>query len=281
MTTFFRRVVNLTVAPKDSSVLARQGFDLSEVDCTFKVKKSLIGKKPNTCEVKVFNLSASTRKVLESHGTLILRLEAGYEGMVSQLFLGEVRSAHSSLRGTEIVTEIDTGDSEKEIALNKISATYGPKVPAADALRGIAKALGVGMGNVEQASARLLAKGVTTFGSGTAVLGNAARALDDFCRSADLEWSVQDGVLQILDRGAAVNEKAVLLSPETGLIGSPTVDHKGLAEATSLIQPGLAPGKKVVFDCIGFKGGYRIEKCEWDGDTRGTPWYCKMHARVY
>lgn len=282
----FRHVVNVTVAPGESGTNAigtiqnRRGFDLSDLDCSFKVKKSL-KPEPNTAEVRIYNLAAETRKILETSKKLVLRLEAGYVDNVSQLFLGEIRSAHSTREGPDTITEISTGDSEKELAGSQIKLTIGPKLPADAVLLMIARELGLGLGNVAQAAARLQARGITPFGKGTVIAGNAARAMTDFCRSADLEWSVQDGVIQIVDRGKALEDKAVLLSSSTGLIGSPSVDNQGTLKFKALIQPDLVPGRKVLFESLSFNGGYRIQKCEYSGDTAGNEWFCDGEAVKY
>lgn len=283
----FKRLVNVTLAPRGGTgVLAaiegQLGVELSALDCTFQVKKSL-KPEPNTCELRLFNLAESTRRLLETPKKLALRLEAGYPGAVAQLYLGEVRSAYSFREGPDIVTECSTGDSEKELQAAHIALSVGPKVPASQALNAIAGALKVGTGNVNIMTAKLAAKGVVLFGPGTAIFGSARRALQDICDSADLEWSIQDGVLQILDRGKALEDRAVLLSADSGLLGSPTIDNKGLLQAAALIQPDLRPGRKVAFDTLSFKSnqGYRIEECEYSGDTRGTDWTVKFHAKKY
>lgn len=281
----FRRVVNVTVAPTGSlgtlgKIENGLGFDLSNLDCVFKAKKTLKSE-PNTCEVKLYGLSPETRRVLETPKKLVLRLEAGYPDSVAQIFLGEIRSAHSKREGAEIVTEISTGDSAAEMQKARIHMSIGPKVPTSVVLEAIVQSLGAGMGNTRQAAGRLASAGSALFGPGSALSGSSAQILTDICRSADLEWSIQDGVVQILDRGRAMSEKAVFLSSETGLVGSPSVDHKGVVSAVALIQPDLRPGRKIEFKSISFNGGYRIEECEYTGDTAGTDWYVKLSCKKY
>jgi hypothetical protein len=256
------------------------GFDLSNLDCVFEVKKSL-KPEPNTCKIKLYGLSRETRRVLTAPKKLVVRLEAGYPDLIEQLFLGEVRSAVTTREGPDLVTEITTGDSSKEIATQHINLSIGPSVPVSEALQQICKSLKVGMGNVPKIAAQLAKSGKAFFGPGTALSGYSSQILTDFCRSADLEWSIQDGVLQILARGTVAHPLAVELSSSTGLIGSPSVDHKGLVKATCLIQPGLRPGAKVNFASADFKGGYRIEKTEYSGDTAGTSWYAKLECKKY
>lgn len=283
----YKRVVNLVVAPKSdgatgalSAIESSLGFELSNLDCVFSAKKSL-KPEPNTCEIKVYNLAPETRRVLELSKKLVVRLEAGYPDAIAQIYLGEVRSAHSTREGADIVTELSAGDSEQELATTRLNLTLGPKIPAGQALTAIVEALGVGRGNVDQVAAKLSASGKALFGPGTALSGNAARMLTDICRSADLEWSVQDGVIQILDRAKALEDTAVELGPSTGLIGSPTIDAKGVVSVTALLQPDLRPGRKIVLESEALRGGYRVDDCEYVGDTRGQEWYARIHAKAY
>lgn len=285
----FRRIVRAALGPKTqgaatalTAIVPGTAVEVTNLDCAFKVKKNL---KPeaNTCELVLYNLSPNSRRLLETPQKLILRLEAGYPDQVAQLFLGEVRAATSVREGADIVTTVSTGDSEKEMQSAHLALSIGPKVPVGVALTAIARALGVGPGNVGVVAAKLAAKGVAPFGPGSAIFGYAADVLTDICRSADLEWSIQDGVLQILDRGKALEGMAVLLSPSTGLIGSPTIDHKGIVTFKALIQPDLRPGHKVTFDTRALKvtQGYRIQECEYVGDTSGQDWYVNGKAKKY
>lgn len=291
------RAYSLTVAPTGGAgglgaIESSLGLDVSALRCVFKVKKSLKAE-PNTAEIKVYNLSESSRRILEAASKLSVRLEAGYESTgTSQLYLGEARSAWTSwLPDQSCETTITTGDSEKEIQESRIHVSVGAGVPPDVALTAIARALNVGEGNVAQALATLKAKGVAAmFGPGTAISGSAARELTDFCRSAGLEWSVQDGKLQILDKGRALNALAVELGPDSGLIGSPTIDfaassktNKGgvYVKARALLIPELTPGRKVSFKSKAVSGGYRIEEVEYVGDSHGGDWYANIVARSY
>ncbi len=294
--TLFGRSYSLVVAPTGGAgalgaIEATNGLDLSELRCVFKVKKT-VRPEPNTATVQVFNLADPSRHVLEDASKLVMRLEAGYvDTGTSQLYLGQVRSAWTTLDGTTSTTTITTGDSEKEIAEARIHVPIGPGVPVAHALQAIAKALKVGDGNIAQAIVLLQTKGVAAmFGPGRMISGNAARELTDICRSARLEWSIQDGQLQILDLNKPLADKAILLSPDTGLEGSPTIDYNATSKgkkggvyvkAKVRLIPELAPGRKVVFDSKFVKGGFRIEEIEYSGDTHGNDWDAALVCRSY
>lgn len=262
----------------------------------FKVKKT-IKPDPNTCEIKVFNLGQNNRDALSNAtgGKLVAKLEAGYETTgLSLLFLGEVRNAFTEWSGPDSITTVTTGDSEKEMQEARIHATLGTGAPIEDALFSIAKALGVGLGNIDQAVTLLKSKGAARgmFGPGTALSGNAKRVMTEFCQSAGLEWSVQDGVIQITDRNKPILKTAVELTEDSGLVDSPSVDFKATTKqaaggvyvkAKCLLIPDLAPGRAIVLKSRSVSGQYRIESLEYQGDShgQGNDWIADLVLRSY
>lgn len=119
------------------------------------------------------------------------------------------------------------------------------------------------------------------FSDGAVVSGSAFREMNFICSSLGLSWSIQDGKLQIIQLGKALDGKAILLSASTGMIGSPTVDTDGVLTVTMLLAPDVFPGRKLVLDSQRLKGQYRIEVCEYQGDTYEKDWYIKLTGKRY
>lgn len=256
--------------------------DVTGLRVQFTAKKTLKAE-PNSCNIKIYNLSNDTRKKIEGTKEGIpVSLHAGYRDRMSQIYFGQVTAVQTTVDGPDRITEISTGDGAKAIAQARISVPIGPKQNAGAALDALAKALGVGAGNLAEAKGKLASKGIAYFSPrGTVLSGNVARELTDFCESADLEWSVQDGKLQILDKGKALDGQAVSISSSTGLTDSPTVDGKGIVSFTCLIIPELRPGRKVSLETEFFKGGFRLTETEHHGDTYGKDWHIKCKAEKY
>ncbi len=185
----FGKVVNLVVGD----------LELSNLAVKFKVKKTL-KPTPNVLDLEIRGLSPNHRTQLEKAGQKIpVRLEAGYrDSGVTQLYFGEVRNAWSFLDGQNFVTALAAGDGEASVRA-KVHVPVGPKQPADAALTAIVKAMGVGQGNINEAVRTLKQRGKVLFPTSSAISGNASRELTDFCRAADLEWSIQDGKIQILE----------------------------------------------------------------------------------
>ena len=253
-------------------------LDVSAIDLSFSVGKSL-KPEPNTAAVTLYNLSEESRNLLSAPGDLNLLIEAGYENETdkpSQIYLGPVRSALHTVESSDIVTTIESADSQKALGTSRFKLAVGAGTPPQVVLQVIAKSLGVKPGNLPQAAAKLAAKGKVLFPMPTSISGNGARVLTDFCRSANLEWSVQDGELQILSLGAALDSQPYILNAGTGLVGSPSVDKEGVVSLQTLMLRGLRPGLRVVVDSRFVKGVYRIQECTYSGDTRGGDWYIDM-----
>lgn len=254
------------------------------IDCAFQVKKTL-KPEPNTCDLKLFNLNPDHRKQIEQNPALNtlqkvpVSIEAGYGDLLATIFRGELRAGQTTNDGPDVVTELSTGDGEKGIATARLNVPVGPGAQIADVMRQIASAIGVGAGNITQAASLLAAQGKVNFSvKGQVLKGNAADHLTDLCKSAGLEWSVQDGAVQILTLGQPLQGKALALDSTTGLVGSPTVDSKGVLSATVLMIPGVRPGQSATFAGEYVKGTYRITQCEYEGDTLGNSWYIKIQA---
>lgn len=253
-------------------------LDVTDIDLSFEVGKTL-KPDPNTCALTLYNLSPKSRDALSSPRAQNLLIEAGYADTTQrpgQIYLGPMRHAIHTIEGPDIVTRIESADSEKALGISRFKLAVGPKAPAQAVLQAIAKSLNVKLGNIAQASLKLAARGKVLFPVATAISGQTAKVMTDFCNSAGLEWSVQDGELQILDAGAALDTNPYILNAATGLIGSPSVDREGIVNCTTLILRGVRPGLRVILDSRFVKGVYRITEAQYSGETRGDAWYINL-----
>lgn len=257
-------------------------LDLSGVDVTFKVKRTL-APRPGTLELEVFNVTESHRHELTSatRGQTFVEVQAGYEEGRSVIFRGDVRKAVAKRDGVDWAVSVTGGDGEHAIRAARVSRSFSAGTPTESVLRVIADAMGVGIGNAVTAlrGARLGADDAS-FAGGTVVRGLASSELTRLCDGAGLAWSVQDGNLMLLPVGGSLRRTAVRLAPDTGLLGSVEVGAHGHAKATALLIPDLVPGQLVQLDAATAQGFYRIESAEYSGDTRGDDWQVVMELRA-
>ncbi len=253
---------------------------IEDLRCAFVVERSLTPA-ANKAAVRVWGLAPGRRRILEGLTGAPIQIDAGYREGVSTIFLGRVRDIRSKPTedGLGWVTEASAGDGEAETRKARAAVAFAPGTAADAGLRAIVKALGVDPGNVDAAAALVASKKL--FPAGGVIFGPARREMTAVCRSLGLEWSVQDGALQILEIGKALEGTAVELTPETGLIGAPSANAKREASIRCLLQPDVFPGRLVVVDSETLRGQYRITKTVHKGDSHGAEWEIDLTGEPY
>lgn len=259
------------------------GIRIADLRMSFTAERST-AKEPNTLQLGIYNLSPEHRAAFQVKGTKVL-LEAGYEtqGGPAQLFSGEARQVYSVRQGPDWITRINCGDGETAFRGAHFSGAFKPGTKAKDVALQLARASGLGEGNLAE---QLRAHGgaLVEFTQGTSVHGPALPELARVLRSLGFEWSIQDGELQVLRPGEPRRNEAVVLSASTGLVGSPEhgspeKDGKApLLKVRCLLNPTIRPGTKVQVRSESINGNYRVEKLRHQGDTNGGDWYSDLEA---
>jgi len=247
---------------------------------SFRVERSL-GSDPNTAEIQVVNLSEASRRELEMHEKVSVRLDAGLGGRAPTIFLGELRTAPSTYEAPNWYTVISSGDGDTALKA-RAAASFQAQVALPEIIEAIAKAMGVGIGNaLTVAKKAKFSDGSNVFLESAIITGSAKDELDRVLRGTNLEWSVQDGVLQLLERNQPVRQEAVLLTKESGLVRSPTVDRDGVISARSLMNGELVPGVIVTIRSVTGERTLRVARAVYIGDTAGNDWYVDIAGKAY
>lgn len=235
---------------------------------------------PNTCDVKIWNLSPEHRALLTKVKAPVVSLTAGYAQDNTQIFYGQaVHVRHERVSPVDIVTTISTSDGGDKFQTARVKQSFGPRTKPSEVLRALVKALGVKPGNIEAAARKLDGgKLANLYVEGVTITGHAANALSCLCRSAGLEWSIQDNGVQIIDVGRDVAKTAIVLH-EGLLMGTPSVSSKNIVEGRTFIQKDFLPGRQIRIKSEFVSGPYRLEKCAYTGDTHTDDWAVDFEAR--
>lgn len=281
-----RRVV-LVVGKNTSDPTAPfiEALRFSDLRVTFKVEKT-DDKNPNTADIAVYNLSATSRAALEGKGTPVL-LMAGYASGVAQVFSGHARVTDSEKQGVDWATRIRCGDGERAIAFATVSESAKPGTQVKDMVLRVAKKLVSDPSNIAQT----LQNEVRSFSSGYAAHGNAAAELTRLCDKIDLKWSIQDGRLELLTLNGFTNDVGPLFTPDSGLVGTPalgTPDAKGGPQTwkvKTLLEPRIRPGQRFFVERTISTDGqpvkretFRAKKVHHTGDTHGGEFFTEIEA---
>lgn len=256
-------------------------YDVGELDFGFNVTKHL-RKEPNTAKITVYGLSEQRRQALEDRKDKVpVELSAGYQGASFLIFLGLLDSATSHQEGPEWVTTVHMDDGKKgRKKRGAISFKAGGSWKKA--AQDLVKNMDVSAGNlVEKLGAKLSLEQLgSVFSSGFAAKGNSQDTLERILNGAGLTHSIQNGELEVREIGEPLfpANNATILKPDTGLIGTPSVDRLGRIEARALIVPGLNPGHAVKIESSTANGIWVVDSVEYSGSTHGSDWYAEIEG---
>lgn len=235
---------------------------------------------PNKCEIQLYNLTPEHRNGLTKIKTPNIALAAGYKDQVTQIFLGQaLHVAHTKDKAGNIITTVSTTDSGGTMQKAKAKTSFKQGAKAGDVLRVLVKSLGIKAGNLEDAVKKINAgKAASLYSEGVTLTGHPPIDMTALCRSAGLEWSVQDGQLQILDIGKSNSVRAIVLD-ESQLLDTPSISNKNIVEGSCLIQKDFTPGRQVQIAHEFVSGVFRLEKVSYALDTYADDWSVLFEAK--
>ena len=301
----FDRVIQISVGAAGSSGLAVSGLR-----CSFDITKTEESKE-NKVNFSVWNLSAATRAEFDKIGNRVI-ISAGYAaGGLQTLAVGDILAAETDFSPPEIKTDVEAADGGKALRTARTSVSYKAGTPAKSIVEELVGKLDVDMPDIPVDLSG-------AFAYGWSHVGRVRDALDQLARRFGFSWSIQNNALQITETQQPSQRQAVILSADTGLIGTPTPiddvrssdeksrdesssggsaenDNSAMAKlaaalggqkmerpglrATSLLNPALIPGDPVIIRSR-FRGErtYRIKSVRHRGDTHGSEWYSEVEC---
>jgi hypothetical protein len=300
MSELFNRRAVVTLIPREAgSELRVEGLHIA-----FEVRKT-VRAQSNKATVDLYNLAKSTRDRFHAKRD-VLRVDAGYRGVFETIYEGEINEASSGRSVPDFVTRIECGDGDEAFQAQSVEQEFPAGTRVRDVIKRVAGAFTQPVPDQESPvlfgpapketkpsrirfrsiDADLAALEVDLSSAGFAIVlrraftvsGNAAEVMDRLARMWRFDWSVQDGVFQITSYGRAVVGESILLTPKTGLIGTPLKTEQGVKFAAFLI-PQVRPGVLCTIESENVRGSFRVEDARFLGDTEGSDWLVEAEAR--
>ena len=303
----FGRVYKLTVirAPELEDILGLGRSFFEELETVteitdpqrikFKIEKHL-RRTPNQGEVTITNLAEVSRNDFV-RGPAKVRLEAGYDNTPRLLFLGDVRFGSNEHTGTEWETKLQLGDGARAYAEARHNMSYAKGTPVATIIGHLCKAFGVSLPDIST-----LTELQTRLSTGETVTGWAADELTRILAQFGMEWSFQEGRMQIMRYDDVVpGVRRVLATPENGggIIGAPVIDppkirappkrghRSGKARELKVpklkikhtLYPEITPGEVIEVQSRSINGSFRVDAVTHEGDLWGNEWTSHIEGR--
>ena len=281
----FDRVYRLLVGKKGE----QKGLEITNLRVTFDIKKTA-KKNPNSGKITVNNLKLETRRMFESAGTRVV-LYAGYKEDAGALliFQGNITHCYSSIDRPDTETIFEIGDGAAEIKDSVISVGYAGGVDSKTVIEDVAKSMELPYSLPEDAPNRSWQHGLSYYGS-------SRRLIDKVTSASELEWSIQNGNMQVIEKRGVTDRQGIVISSTSGMIKSPVkvtqakVEKAGKKDqvvpsesgsdkgwkVTTLLMPTINPGDRVILKSEVADGIYRVQEISHKGDTHGGDWQSEI-----
>lgn len=290
----YGRVYRLVVGPAGTT----RGIEIvPPMRITFEIDKDT-EEEPNVHKIRIWNLSPETRAAIIKPDNFAV-LYAGYDGEDGPLLIasGNVLDGWVYRDGPDIITQLELRDGYVNVRDTVVSLGYGGGVEARRVIREIAAQMGLSLLMADDAPNRTWANGFSYYGA-------AHRALHKVTAGTGLEWSIQNGQLQVIARRGVTPRSAFVLAADSGLTNYPERTREGAREkarvkdqktgdnrnivsekqqrdgwrVTSFLLPTVNPGDLIKMESISVQGWFRIEKLTHQGDYGGPgDWQTELH----
>lgn len=240
-------------------------------------------KEPNTCKIVIYNCNEQTRTFLNEK-PLTVRLEAGYDGTLNQLFIGNVRTAWPEFNGVSVEMHLELGDGDRAFRYAQMNHSYRKGTKIAVAVQQAALSLGLIIDARTLASPELQAE----FAAGRTLSRATHKELTDLLTPYGFRWSIQDGRLVVLKDNQTLPDEALLISEDSGpMVGSPSfitptkVGDPTLVKVKSKLYTQITAGARIAIRSRSIATSvFRVEKIGHELDTREGPWDSEIEGKA-
>lgn len=289
------------------------GVLIKDLRIAFSIEKTA-SSTPNQSTIRIWNMRPETRRAVSKVNNAVI-LKAGYDQDVGPqtIFIGIVTRSTTVREGPDWITELQMADGMLAYRDAKASLNF----PAGS----LATAVVVGIAEKFELPMKPMPSGVVnkTYPHGFSFVGRIRDAMNKACDYAGLEWSIVDQEIQVIKKGGVIKQKAIYLTPDTGMVGSPQPEQKTMSEkkaakegvdvdnagvtvkketvskkkkkvhrtlsvegytVNSLLQPSIIPGGYVKVKSAAINDEFfRVESVKHAGDSDGGEWNTSMVLR--
>lgn len=297
----FLRRVRVIVSKPGSTQGTR--FDES-LRIAFEVTKK-DGSTQNECKVKIYNPSPASLELLRTKNAVV-QLYAGYGDVVPLIYKGIITRLTTDYTNGDVIANIESkrgflsipqrnpnaaaNSAAARAAQGYIKRVFTAQTSLLDGLGVVVSDVRAVLGAYASEVASDLTKVPNTPSRAPRALtlsGPPDKVLSSYTAANNLDWWEEDGVLRVVPRGDASREQAFVLSPNSGLIGSPkpkisgkTQKATGAVELVCLLNGELRVRRAVQVEGTRQNTGwYLVRKVEHKGDSGWeTEFYTTVEA---
>lgn len=264
MTVLFGRTASVTIGSRG------QGRKVTDLRIVFKVEKT-IKRGPNKGVITLYNVNDTTAELSQEDDAVVV-LEAGYGGNNRVLYVGDIKRVVDDKKRPDRLLRMECVTEGNRAYAKRITKSFERGTATQVVVNELVQALGIPAGEVvDQLQGQ--------FAAGFVASGVVADVLEDVTKRLGLEWFINDFDVVVIQPDQALDQTAIIVNPDTGLVGSIKRTKDGFDYRTLLI-PELVPGMPVFASNVVEGSGFatKAKRVLYTGDTRGSAWYCDVQA---
>ena len=273
MSLLFNRNYRLEIESKDTLTT------ITQLRIQFLCKKNR-ATTANELTVKAYKPNQDTINQCLASGSIV-RLYAGYGEEIKLIAQSQITTATPIYEGVDIILNLECLDGVESIRKTKVSISFQAGSTVKQVLNALVEYLQIPLKVAPDVDLN------KKFNNGYSFAGGVGTALDEVTDRAFAKWAMQDGTLLIIGQSGTTNTNAVLLTPDTGMIGTPmpiedTVNSLDVGEirrgwkVKSLLQGDINPADIIAIESRFVNGQFVIESVEHKGDTHSNEWFSEV-----
>lgn len=216
---FWIRDIEVLAGGKKFESLGKNGLDI-DLDINFSD-----GKDPDVSEVTIYNLSDDSINQIKKDGYCIVNAGYKHMGNKGNILSGDIEEVATTWQGLDKETKIKVTDGGKKRRKAKISKTYKENTKASFIMRDLINVMGYEIVELKPKKDKVYKLGKT-------VNGFCSDILKMLVKDTESKMFVNKNRITIRDQEKGY-ETGFVLSPETGLIGSPTLNKDDTGDKSS------------------------------------------------
>lgn len=229
-------------------------------------------KKPDAASFRIYGVSDQHITDLQTPGCVV-RVLAGLNNQLAVMLAGTVRPSTIEVKRQEgeVTIAAEVVDSRTQVRAAPISRAWD-RVKASEVIPWAIERAGLVRGSINL--------GIDVdYLVGFVALGIVGDVLNQLAADTQSTLVIQDGVVSFFPIGSQRRATSLLISPESGLVGSPAKSDKGHVEVTSLLVPTVRPGDGFRLESADLSGDFVALDVEHDFDSWDGPFYSLLRAR--
>jgi hypothetical protein len=218
----FLRVAQIVIGKNGNGIKVDQKLKIQ-----FEIIKT-VDPEPNQAIVKIYNLNQTNEEKIKNEYDEII-INAGYQDASRLIFRGNIIRVFRYRDKTDFITEIEAGDGDKDFRNAIMNETLAAGTSTSQLVDRAVKSFSSTLKGESQVQNKQRLRGKV-------ISGNTRDILSDIAAENGANWSIQDGQLQIVKTDGVLPDEAIVVNSNTGMLGSPEINDKGIA-VQALLNP--------------------------------------------